>query len=447
MRYSIRTFYILMGTQVISMIGSQMSSFAIGIKVFNDTGQATPLAVVAFLATIPRILGANVAGLLADRLDRKRLMIVSDTGQAIATALLMISFLSGEFVLWHLYAATLLSSFFGVFQGPAFMAVVTVLVPDEERDRANTVQQMAGPSASIIAPIVAGALYGVVGVVGIMILDLLTFGVAVTALYSVHIPRPPQTEEGQASRGGMLREALSGFQFLLERRMLFYLILYATLLNFLFNMAGVLNTPYILSLTGSETILALVTSAMGVGPLLGGILFSLWRRRISRMSVIFAGITTSGLGLVAFGVARSPLLLAASAFFILLLNPAVNASLMSLLQIKTPPDLQGRVFAAVMQLAILATPLGNILAGPLADQLLEPAVGTSAWATVTPLVGARPGAGIGLLMVINGGLVVGVSLALWRIKAMRQLEARLPDYKPLAEPEETAPMPSPAVPA
>jgi MFS family permease len=145
--YNMRTFYTLILTQTFSLIGSRISSLAIGMWVFAQTGNATPLTLVAFFQVLPTVLASMLSGVLADRWNRRYVMAFSDAGQAIGTVLLLISFSTGSFQLWHLYAVSLLQAVFGVFQGPAFQASVTLLVPDEHRDRANAIQQVSGPAA------------------------------------------------------------------------------------------------------------------------------------------------------------------------------------------------------------------------------------------------------------------------------------------------------------
>jgi len=115
---SIRTFYILILTQTFSYIGSQMTELAVGIKVFNDTGQVTPLALVGFFGMLPRILATSFAGVLADRWDRRCVLIVSDAGQALATFILLITLATGTFELWILYVLTVWQATFSMFQGP-----------------------------------------------------------------------------------------------------------------------------------------------------------------------------------------------------------------------------------------------------------------------------------------------------------------------------------------
>ncbi len=431
---SLKTFYILLITQTVSLIGSRMTSLAIGIHIFQDTNAVTPLAMVGFFMTLPALLSAGVAGVLADRWNRRYVMAIADAGQALATLLLLLSFASGAFQLWHLYAVTILSALFAMFQGPAFMASVTMLVPDEHRDRANAIQQLTWPTSGILAPVLAGGLFAMVGVVGVMTIDLVTFGIAMVVVLAVSIPHPEQSAEGRAmTPDKMWKEALVGLRFLWSKRMLFWLMISAAVANFLIGGALMMDTPYILTLTGSEAMLGIILGVMSVGPVIGSLLMSIWGGTTPRIHTIVPGMAMEGVGLIIFGLARDPFWLGAGLFVALLPVPFVNSAFMSLFQVKVPPDLQGRVFSAIGQLSMLLSPLSYYLVGPLADKVLEPAVGSASWQIVAPLVGNEPGSGMGLMILVYGGLMVGILLAFYALPAVRHMEAALPDYKVVAQ--------------
>ncbi len=429
-KQSLRTFYIILLTQTISLIGSRMTGLAVGIRVFKDTESVTPLAMVAFFSALPTVLSAGVAGVLADRWDRRKVMAVADAGQAAATLFLLTVFVTGVFEVWHLYVVAVVEAAFGIFQAPAFQASITMLIPDDQRDRANAIQQLTGPASGIVAPVLAGLLFAVVGAAGVMVIDLVTFLFAIVVILLVHIPRPVVTEEGQATAGlSVWKQAFVGFNYLRTKGMLLWLVFAATMANFLIGGALIYNTPYILTITGSEATLGLLLGVMSAGPLVGGIIMSVWGGTNPRIHTILPGIALEGVFLIIYGMTRSPLAMGMALFFVLFPVPIINASFMSLLQIKIPPDLQGRVFSAVLQLAMLLNPLTYLIAGPLADKVFEPAVGTASWwPVVAPLVGTRAGSGIGLVMMIYGVLMIVVQLGMYAIPAMRRLEADLPDY-------------------
>ncbi len=442
--YNMRTFYTLILTQVFSLIGSRISGLAISIYIFNQTGNATPLTLVSFFFILPQVLASGFAGALADRWDRRYVMMLSDAGQAGGTVLLLLSFLSGDFQLWHLYGITLLQSIAGVFQGPAFQASVTLLVPDDKRDSANAIQQITGPVAGIIAPAIAGVVYALVGVIGAIFIDLATFLVAVMVVFLSPIPRPEQSAEGRTMRGSIWKESFDGFRYLWSRQTLFWIMVYSALINFL--VAGViaLETPYLLARTEDEAVLGVLLAVLNLGGLAGGIVMSVWGGTRPRIHTIMLAIIIAGVFLAGVGLARTPVTLGITLFLFMFPLPFSNAAAFSMLQAKVPPDLQGRGFAAIGQMSMAMMPLAFLLVGPLADNVFEPAVGGEGWAVFAPLVGNEFGAGMGLLLFLGGALTALLSLIVYAIPAIRHLETSLPDYIPVAAESDTASSPEAA---
>ena len=430
-----RTFYVLLATQVLSLVGSRISGLAVGIWVYTQTGNATPLTLVAFFAAIPMVLATTFSGVMADRWDRRKVIMLADAGQALGTVLLLVSFLSGSFQLWHLYTVAVIQAVFGVFQSPAFQASVTLLVPEEKRDRANAIQQMASPSAGLIAPAVAGVIYAMVGVEGAIAVDLFTFAVAIAVISFVRIPRPPVSEEGLAMAGTVWKEALGGLRYLWSKGTLLFLVLFIACVNFLVGGAMVLATPYILARTGSEEVLGILLSVMNAGGIVGALIMSVWGGTRPRIHTVMPGLLIGGIFLATLGLGRHPLALGASLFGLMFPIPFVNAAFLSMMQAKVPPDIQGRVFAVVQQFAMVLMPLAYLAAGPLADRVFEPAVGGPGWQRVAPLVGDGVGSGIGLIMLIFGTVTAVSSLAVYTLPHVRGLESRLKDYE--AAPPET----------
>ncbi len=424
-----RTFYILVITQTLSLVGSRMTSIAIGIRVFTDTGLAAPLLLVAFFNELPAMLANSIAGVWVDRWDRRTVLMLTDAGQALGSLLLLISFLSGHFQLWHLYAVSLVQGIFAMFQEPARTAVVSVLVPDSERDRANAVQGMAFPLAGVVAPALAGVLYLIVHIEGIVLIDLITFFVAVFTAYRLHIPNPPVSAEGQAASGSFLKELSSGFRYLRARPALLSLVLYFTLMNFLLNGPLDLGIPYLIKITGSDALTGLILAANSLGGFVFAGLLALFSRRIrSRIRYIIPAMLLVGLMFLVHGTTRSPLVLALS-IFLLIGGLQIWALYTSILQLKTPPDMQGRVFSIANQLGYLGATLSFLLVGPLVDTVVEPAVTTPAWATFTPIVGDQPGAGMGLVLVTTGIIILLLTALVFVFPSVRRIETRLPDYE------------------
>jgi DHA3 family macrolide efflux protein-like MFS transporter len=433
MRSNLRTFYVLTISQIISLIGSRMSGLALGIWVFNETGNATPPLLTIFFAHLPLMFGGTFAGVLADRWNRRRMMLVGDAGQAVGTLLLLVSFLSGHFELWHLYTIVFFQGVLGVFQLPAMEASVTMLVPEEHRDRANTLRQLNWAISGLIAPALTGAIYTLIDVTGIMGIDLATFIIAAGVLAVIHIPQPRQTDEGRAIQGSIWQEMVGGMRFLWERRVLFNLMIYSAVLNFLLHGPVSLTTPYILTLTGSETTLGIILTVVNIGVLAGGIVMMIWGGTRPRIHGIMIGLMFRALCLMIYGIVRTPLSLGVVSFFLLIANPLIDASFLSVIQAKTPPDMQGRVFSLLIQLMYIAQPLSILLTGPFVDRILEPAIESPGWAAVAPLVGSQPGSGMGLLLVVAGVAMLIMTAVVYALPRTRSLENDLPDYVALAE--------------
>jgi MFS family permease len=426
-----RTFYWLVLSQGLSLVGSRMSSIAIGIRVFAETGDAAPLLLTAFFNELPAMLFNSAAGVLVDRWDRRRVMVLSDAGQAVGSLLLVVSLQSGAFQLWHLYAVALLSGVFAMFQGPAKDAAITMLVPEQRRDRANAVQAMLFPLAGVVAPALAGLLYGLVGITGIIWIDLFTFAFAVAVVSRLHIPRPAQTAESRQTGGGFRRELAGGFRYIWSRGGLRGLVIYFTFLNFLLNGPLELSIPYLMTITGSEVLTGVVLAANSLGGFIGAAALAAWGGTRPRLHTVLPAMLVVGLMFLAHGTTRSPLVLAASIFFLIAFLQTW-ALYTSILQAKTPPDMQGRIFAIVGQLGYVGATVSFVLTGPLVDTLLEPAVGTPGWAAVAPLVGSQPGAGMALVLLATGLLIIVLTLAVAAWPGVRRVETLLPDYAAVA---------------
>jgi MFS transporter, DHA3 family, macrolide efflux protein len=242
----------------------------------------------------------------------------------------------------------------------------------------------------------------------------LTFVVAVAVVARMHIPQPATSAESRQATGSFWRELRAGLAYLWTRRALWWLVLYFTIINFLLNGPLGLNIPYLLRITGSETQTGLILTAESLGALAGGAAIALRGRR-RRMTIILPAFVVTGLMFILYGTSWTPLLLAISLFVLLFTLPLTWGLFTSLLQVKTPPDMQGRIFSLTGQLGFAASTTSFLLTGPLVDNVLEPAAST-------------PGAGIGLLLVAVGVVIIMLTMVMFMLKSVRDIEVRLPDY-------------------
>jgi len=389
------------------------------------------MALVGFFNFAPEVLLSPISGVLVDRWNRKLVMILSDVAAGLATIAIFLLYASGQLQMWHLYVAGAWTGAFKSFQWPAFSAAISTMVPKEQYSRADGILGLTESFSGILAPPLAGLLLGVIGLTGIMTVDIITFLAAVAGVLLVTIPQPKVSSEGEVKRS-IWKDSLFGFRFILQRPSLFGLQMIFFFGNLLGGLAGALLNPMILSRTGNdEFLLSLVQGAFGAGAVVGGIILVRTgglKRRAN--GVIWGWFFSMLFGLVLFGVGRSLPVWLITSFVAAWINVYINASNQSIWQAKVPPDLQGRVFSARRMIAQVVGPLGILLAGLLADRVFEPALreGGSLVSSFGWLVGVGPGAGMALLTVICGLLIMIISAISYRVYAIRNAEDILPDH-------------------
>ncbi|MCE7984181.1 MAG: MFS transporter [Caldilinea sp. CFX5] len=437
-----RGFTVIWLGQLISLLGTGMTRFALTIWAYQETGSATALALVAFFSFGPVVLLSPVAGALVDRWNRKLVVMISDLAAGTTTILLLLLYATGNLQIWHLYVMGALAGAFESFQFPAFSAAMTMMLSKEQYGRANGMMAVAEAASGIAAPLLAGILLTLIGIGGVMTIDVITFVLAVLAVLVTHIPQPATTAVGAAAQGSLWQESLFGFRYIWARPSLLGMQMIFFLSNFFGGYSWVLLAPLILARTANnELLLGTVQSALGIGGLLGGIALSLWggpRRKVH--GVLMGMVLSSLLGSFVLGIGQSVPVWLVGAFFAMFFIPVLNGSNQAIWQAKVAPDVQGRVFATRRLIAQITAPLAMLTAGPLADRLFEPAMQAgSRWADLCGwLVGVGPGAGMGLLFVITSLTGAFAALLGYTIPAVREIETILPDYAPVAQPEAVA---------
>lgn len=436
---NMRTFLVIWIGQVISIIGSGLTSFALGVWIYQQTGQATPFAITVLFGTLPRILLTPLAGSLADRWNRRWLMILADTGNALVTLAVVFLVITDSLRIWNIYLVALAGSLFAAFQEPAYTASITMLVPKKDLARASGLMQVAQSLEMLIAPLLAGILFGVIGLRVIVLIDFFTYFFAVGALLIVRIPQPPLTslveEDG---RGKIWWDALFGWQYLRQRGGLFNLLLYFALVNFLLNLASVLTGPLVLSFS-TPAVLGAVQTATGFGMLLGSLALGVWGGPKRRIYGVLGFIGLGSVAVLAIGVRANPFWIAAGFFMFLFSVPIASGLSQAVFQTKVAPDVQGRVFAIRSLISRSIMPLAFLLAGPLADRVFEPLMrpgGMLAEGLPGILIGAGAGRGIGFMFVISGILLMVATAFAFLNPRIRNLESELPDAIPDKSPAE-----------
>ncbi|HVN55524.1 MAG TPA: MFS transporter [Anaerolineaceae bacterium] len=422
-------FRVLWAGQAVSLLGSGMTRFAFLIWAYQKTGEATALALLGFSTTLAYILASPFAGVLADRLDRKRVMFFADLAAGCMTALLLGLSIAGKLQLWQVYLAEGIAGASLAFQEPAFFSSMSLIVPKDGLTRANAMLGLGRSASTVFAPILGGLLLQSVGLNAVMIADLGTLVLGLGALLLVPIPSPAASDEGRKAAGSFLHEMGFGLQYIFKRSSLRDLM--GTF--FLINLFGTLTymavlSPMILARAGGDEItLGIVRTMMGIGGIAGGLVLTIWG--FSKQKARTYGWST----MISFficdfltAISRSLPGWATAGFLSELSIPFIVSPYYALWQEIVPGDIQGRVFATREMVQVISQPVGYLAGGLLADRLFEPALahGGVLAGSAGLLVGTGPGAGMAAMFLctsVLGGLTGLLALTLPSIRRLDQV--------------------------
>ena len=419
--------------QIISVLASSMTGFGMTIWMYQKTESATAMGLMQVFFITPFLLMSPIAGVMVDRYNRKLMMMLSDLTAGVATLAILILYWTGRLEFWHLYVSAVLNGIGNTFQWPAYSAAISTMVPKEQYGRANGLMSLVEAGPGVLAPLLAGALITVIGLSGIMLIDVVTFVLAIGALLIVYIPQPARTEEGKQGEGGIWKEAAYGFKYIFARPSLLGLQMVFFFGNLFAGIGFTVLNPMVLARTSSNSLIfGSVQTAGAIGGVVGGIIMSIWggfKRRVHGVLLgwLFCSLFSGLLGVATGLPLWIPVMVMVSA-----ISPLINTSNQAIWQAKVAPDVQGRVFSARRLIAWFTNPISPIIAGTLADFVFEPAMraGNSSLAQLfSPLVGSGPGAGMGLLLVFCGLGGMAVGLTGFFIPAIRRAEDFLPDHQ------------------
>ena len=434
-----RTFIIIWFGQLVSLLGTAMIRFALLIWAYEQTGQATTLALLGFFSFGLDILLSPIAGVWVDRWDRRLVLLFADLGAGLMTVTMLILYMTNALQIWHLYVAQTLTGGFGAFQAPAYTAATTMLVPKAQYTRTSGMRSLASSVSQVLAPVFAGVMLRLIDIGGVMLVDIATFLIAVTTLLIVRIPHPTATQK-DSTESQMWREIGFGFRYIRHRHGLLGLVILFMGINFFAALTYFSILPaMILARSGqNELTLATVQAALGIGGVVGGLLVSIWGGPKRKIHSICAGAALSFLlGDFLLALGRNVQTWALAAFLAAFFIPFISSAHRAIWQAKVAPEVQGRVFSVKGMLELVPMPLGYLLAGPLADRWFEPAmmIGGSLEVTCGWLVGTGPGAGMALMFACNAILGITMSLSGYLFRIVRRAENDLPDHDAVSVPQ------------
>ncbi|MFJ8431194.1 amino acid adenylation domain-containing protein [Kitasatospora sp. NPDC094019] len=422
-RRDLRNFYLLAAGQTVSLIGSALTSFALGVWAYQRSGRVLDYALISMLAMLPAIVAGPLGGAVADRVDRRRVMLACDAVSATATVSLVAALWRGGLGLGQVGLIVGVMSLVTAFRRPAYLAAVAQLVPKPYLVQANGLANLGAGLGTLIAPLAGGALIGLVGLPWVVAADVASFLVGLAALLWVRFPDRLFRRQEES----FARTVVGGWRFLARRRPLLVMIVFFMVENYLGTLAVTLTVPGVLAFSGTAAV-GVVTAVGGAGAVAGSLIVALWGGTARRATGMVGFVGGVGLGVVLVGLRPSVTLAAVGALVWWASMSILNAHWLAIIQLKVGPDLQGRVLATNQMLAVAMTPLAFLTAPPLAELFAGPLDPGGALAgSVGRVLGTGPGRGTGLLLVTCGVLLIGWAVLGLCYRPLRFMEDELPD--------------------
>jgi MFS family permease len=391
---------------MISQIGGGLTSFGLGVYIFNRTGSAAQMALVTLLGFLPTLLLSVPAGVLADMFDRRALMMIGDGCSAIGIIYILICMNNGGAALWQICTGVFVSSFFSALLEPAFKATITDLLTKEEYTKANGLTSLAGSARYLVSPVIAGLLLASYDIRLLLIIDICTFFVTAAAAAAVRRGLGNQRNGDRESFAGSLRE---GWKAVHARKGVFRLILVSSVMSMFIGVIQVLSEPLVLSFADSKT-LGIAETVCALGMLATSLVTGIAGIRKRHAAVLGISLALAGLFMTVFALKENIVLICASGFLFFAMLPLANSSLDYLARSNIPDGLQGRAWGFIGFLSQLGYVPAFALAGLLADR-------------AAGMMRTTVGRGSALVIGISGGLLVLVSMLSLFSRRIRNLES------------------------
>jgi DHA3 family macrolide efflux protein-like MFS transporter len=379
---SMKPFLILWSGQAISLFGSQLVQFALIWWLTQETGSATVLAMAALVGLLPQVVLGPFVGVLVDRWNRRMVMLVADSVVALATVVLALLFWSNGVQIWQVFMILFIRALAGSFHWPAMQASTVLMVPEKHLTRVQGMNQTMQGALNIVSAPVGALLLAVLPVQGVLAIDVITAVFAIVPLLFIHVPQPENqqiqsTQSLKAFSHEFGKDLKAGLRYVWSWPAMMMIMVMAMLINLVLNPAFSL-LPLLVTghFNGDALQLGLLEAMFGFGLVVGGVLLGIWGGFKRKIVTSLLGLIGMGLASLVVGFTPSTMFYIAvlGAFAIGYMNSFVNGPVFAIMQTTVAPEMQGRVFTLIGSLSGLMSPIGLMIAGPVADKF-----GVQAW--------------------------------------------------------------------
>jgi DHA3 family macrolide efflux protein-like MFS transporter len=352
--------------QTITTFGSLLVQYALLWHLTLTTKSGVVLALAAVFGFLPQAVVSIFAGVWADRVNRKVMIILSDSTIALATLVLAFFMLSGVDDLWLIFLVMAVRSIGAGIQMPAISALIPQIVPTDKLMRVNGINSSVQSSLLIIGPVAAAGIYSTVSLAAILFVDVVTAVIGLSLLATIAVPTLSRAaSDDKPSYFTDLRE---GLKYIFSHDLVRWVMVIYSIV-FLLVVAPSNLSPLMLVRTFGDDVwlLTILELSFGIGMVAGGALMAIFGSKADRLGMMVGTSILFGVLAVVMGFTTNLILFYTLFFLIGLAVPAFSTSSMTLLQETVEPERQGRVFGFVGIVMAVAMPIGMAVLGPLAD--------------------------------------------------------------------------------
>ena len=398
-------FLLIWSGQLVSAVGSGLTSFGLGVYVFQKTGSAAGMALVALLAFLPVLLLSAPAGVLADRYDRRLLMMAGDGLSALGLVYILICMLLGEAKLYQICLGVFISSVFSSLLEPSYRATVTDLLTKEEYSRASGMVSIAGSARYLFSPVIAGSLLALSDVKLLLLIDISTFFLTVGCTAMVRKSIDAKCPEKTDSFAESFRE---GWAAITEKRGVLILILVSSVMTCFMGAMQILAEPMILDFQTSK-VLGITETICACGMLASGMIIGARGLKGSFTRTLSISLAMAGLAMIGFGLRENIVMIGSFGFIFFFMLPFANNCLDYLARTNIDADKQGRAWGMISFLSQTGYAVAYGTSGLLAD-------------SIAAARNTGVGRGAAFVIMISGAMLAAAAIALYWFKDVRDLE-------------------------
>ncbi|MFG1811491.1 amino acid adenylation domain-containing protein [Streptomyces sp. NPDC049040] len=427
-RPSMGRFLTVAFAQLISLLGSTLTDVALPLWVLDKTGSVLNFALLAVVGLLPSLLAMPIAGAIVDRHSRRRVMLCGDIAAGGTQLALGILLWTGSLQIWHVYPLLAVLAVALTFQRLAYSSAIPQLVPKQYLGHANGVVQMVGGGATTLMPLLSVALLAVIGLGGILVIDVASYAVAVAIVLLVRFPRTLAWRRKES----LADEIREGFRFSWGHRGFRSMLLFFMVLNIFLSPLFLMVTPLVLAFAGLHQV-AEISVVGGAGALLGGLAMTVWGGpRHRRLYTVLCCSLVLAAFCVVVGLRPTVWVIAVGSFGMSLALVLLNGVYTTIVQVKVPQRFHGRVFAVNTVIAWSTLPIGWAVLGPVGSHLLQPLMdpGAPLAGSVGRVLGVGPGRGIALLYLLLAVAIAAVALTAMRLPRTAHFDDEVPDARP-----------------